>query len=99
MDLKNKPIMDQDLQIGLNKLTSKIGDVDIKVSGVLSLLKGNELDKDDRGLLGEVSEIKKEMENLKDFKKKVIYVALGASLPASLGLLEFIRQVMQKIAN
>ena len=86
--------MVQELQVSLKKIENEMSVVGIKVSGVLSLLKGNELDKGDNGMLGELADMRVRLDKLEKFNTKVIYVALGMSLPASYGVLQIIQNII-----
>jgi hypothetical protein len=48
-----------------------------KMDKVIQLLVGNDLDDDDKGLIGEFREVKTDVEELKEFRKKLLNRAVG----------------------
>lgn len=68
----------------------KIGDIDRKLDSVLLLLRGNELDKQDSGLVGTVNDIDERVIRLEKWKDRLIAIAIGMSVPAGIGLKEII---------
>lgn len=66
------------------------------VRDILYVLKGNELDKNDNGLLGDFQELKKEVKELREFKNKALWVIYGATFTAGYGVFELISKVFAK---
>jgi hypothetical protein len=62
------------------------------------LFVGNPLDEDDKGLLGDIREMRKEIDTLKDFKKKVINWSLGVVFAGGI-FFGIIQLIVNYIAN
>lgn len=69
------------------------------VSSILQLLKGNDLDKDDKGFVGEVNKLRQEVDSLKKFKERVIYIGIGMALPATYGVFGVASAIIKAIAK
>jgi len=66
----------------LTELESKIDNIDSKLNQVVDALIGNPLMGKGAGLISKISHLEKEIEDLRDFKKRIIYtvsaiVAIG----------------------
>lgn len=68
----------------LTELESKIDNIDSKLNQVVDALIGNPLMGKGAGLISKISHLEKEIEELRDFKKKIIYTV---SAIVSLGLI------------
>ena len=68
----------------LTELESKIDSIDSKLNQVVEALVGNPLMGKGAGLVSKISHLEKEIEDLRDFKKKIIYTV---SAIVSLGLI------------
>lgn len=87
--------MDKDFQLELQKmderltdLESKIDTIDGKLNQVVEALVGNPLMGSGNGLAAKIDKLEKEIEELREFKKKIIYTV---STIVSIGLvLQFI---------
>lgn len=67
----------------LDELEVKIDSIDSKLSRVMDALVGNPILKND-GIVGRIEKQEAEMQDLKDFKKKILY---GVTAIVGLGLL------------
>ncbi|MCO5238881.1 MAG: hypothetical protein M9904_02390 [Chitinophagaceae bacterium] len=70
------------------ELDEKVEDVSRKLDNVLQLLRGNDLDKQDTGLVGVVNDIDARVIRLEKWKDRLIAGIIGMSVPASIGLKE-----------
>ena len=66
----------------------KIEAIDRKLDSVLVLLRGNELDKQDTGLVGTMNDIDDRVKRLERWKDRIIVIAISLSVPAGLGIKE-----------
>lgn len=66
----------------------RVEDIGKKVDNILQLLRGNDLDKHDSGMVGVVNEIDQRVERLEKWKDRLIAGIIGMSIPASIGLKE-----------
>jgi hypothetical protein len=83
--------MDKDFQLELEKmdnrlteLESKIDSIDAKLNQVVEALVGNPLMGKDAGLVSKIEGLEREIDDLRDFKKKIIYTV---SAIVSLGII------------
>lgn len=97
MELEQIERQVSDVDKKVNNVDTQMKDVDKKVSSILQLLKGNELDRNDNGFVGEVNDLRTRVEKLEDLKKKVIYIGIGVSFPTSYGLASLIAQFIKSL--
>lgn len=88
------------------KMEQKVDEIGEKVTSILTLLRGNVLDKNDQGIIGTVDDIDKRLKSLEDWKKGAIRylkgIAIGMAIPSSIGivkLLEFVMDVINKLSK
>lgn len=79
-----------------NELEKKIVGIEKSLSKVLSLLGGNDLDKDDNGIVGTVSEHDKRIENLEKWKDRFVWTVIGLGLPSGIGVYEILKKIILK---
>lgn len=80
----------------LNELESKIDSIDSKLNQVVEALVGNPL-VGNNGLAAKIEKMERELEDVKDFKKKIIY---AVSAIVSLGLvLQFFIKIYFSASN
>ena len=65
-----------------------------KLDEVLSLLRGNILDKNDQGFIGSVNDLERRMSNLEKWKDRIVWMFIGMSIPASIGIVEILRKLI-----
>lgn len=63
-------------------LKSEITKLNQKVDKIIDILSGNEYDKNDSGLVGDVRQLKIRVAKLERWKDRVIYILIGASFVA-----------------
>jgi hypothetical protein len=74
---------------GIDQLKEDIQEVGGKITKILSLLQGNDLDKDDKGLVGTVNDIDKRVKTLEKWKDRIVWLLIGLSIPAGVGFSQF----------
>lgn len=67
----------------LNDRENTMMEVEEDVKLILMILKGNELDKSDGGIIGGYREMKARIDKLEKFRDKIVYVIAGVSATAS----------------
>lgn len=81
----------------------KVDEIGEKVTSILSLLRGNSLDKNDLGIIGTVDDIDKRLKSLEDWKKGSIRyvkgIAIGIAIPSSIGIVKLLEIIMDLIKN
>lgn len=80
----------------MEHLEQQLGKVDDKVSAILFLLKGNELDKDDKGMIGTQKDHSKRIANIEKLKERVIWFLFGLSIFAGWGLIDILQKILIK---
>jgi hypothetical protein len=67
-----------------------------KLDEVLSLLRGNNLDKNDQGFIGTVDDLQKRVTGLEKWKDRIVWMFLGMGIPASVGVVEILKKIFIK---
>jgi hypothetical protein len=67
-----------------------------KLDEVLSLLRGNTLDKNDQGFIGSVKDLVKRVAVLEKWKDRIVWMFIGMGLPASVGVIEILKKIFLK---
>lgn len=80
----------------IKHLESQVSQVDNKVSSILFLLKGNEMDKEDRGMIGEQKDHERRITALEKMRDRLIWFLVGLSIPAGWGIIDIIQSVLLK---
>ena len=87
----------------MDDLQKQVRTIDDKVSSILALLKGNDLDKTDQGIIGTVDDIDKRLKSLEDWKKGSIRyikgIAIGIAIPSSIGIVKLLEIIMDVIKS
>lgn len=65
-----------------------------KLDEVLSLLRGNILDKNDQGFIGSVNDLERRVSGLEKWKDRIVWMFIGMSIPASIGIVEILRKLI-----
>lgn len=85
------------------QLKEKVDEIGEKVTSILTLLRGNVLDKNDQGIIGTVDDIDKRLKSLEDWKKGSIRylkgIAIGIAIPSSIGIVKLLEIIMDIIKN
>lgn len=80
----------------MDQLTDKVDDIDEKVTSILTLLRGNALDKSDNGIIGAVDSLERRLAILEKWKDRIVWMVLGMGLPASVGIMEILKKIFLK---
>jgi hypothetical protein len=96
MSQSNQQAMDQEMKQDLTLIEKLVRAIDVKVTGVIAFLRGNELDKDDKGLVGQVNDIEKRVHRLEKWFDRLMWLVAGMSLPAGVGTWELIKSFIVK---
>lgn len=71
-------------------------EVNAKVSGVMAFLRGNDLDREDKGLVGKVNDHATRIKKLEKQRDTILYILIGGSIPTGVGVWELIKNVLLK---
>jgi len=80
----------------VTEIDKQIVQVDRKVSNIIYLLQGHELDKADSGLVGELNDHAKRLTKLEKLKDKGFWFFIGISIPAGWGIIDILRNLVIK---
>jgi hypothetical protein len=78
------------------QLKDKVDEIGEKVTSILTLLRGNILDKNDQGVIGIVDDLVKRVTNLEKWKDRMVWMVIGMGLPASVGIMEILKKIFLK---
>lgn len=73
-----------EIELELEKLSTKIDTVSQKVDKMYQLMIGHELD-EDSGYVSKIKALEHQVQDLVEFKKKIIWIGVGVSAPTALG--------------
>jgi hypothetical protein len=73
---------------------TEIEELKKKLDEVLSLLRGNTLDKNDQGFIGVVNDLEKRVTTLEKWKDRIVWMFIGMGIPASVGIMEILRKLL-----
>lgn len=77
------------MTIGMNE----VDELKKKLDEVLSLLRGNILDKSDNGFIGSVNDLEKRVSTLEKWKDRIVWMMVGMGIPASVGVIEILKKI------
>lgn len=80
----------------IQHLEEQVEQVDKKVSSILQLLKGNELDKDDEGMIGVQNNHEQRIRRIEKISDRLFYFLIGLSAFAGWGLIDIIQKLILK---
>jgi hypothetical protein len=75
---------------------TEIDELKKKLDEVLSLLRGNTLDKNDQGFIGSVNDLEKRVSALEKWRDRIIWTLVGMGIPASIGFIEILKKIFLK---
>ena len=75
------------------QLKDKVDEIGEKVTSILTLIRGNVLDKNDQGVIGTVDDLIKRVTTLEKWKDRMVWMVIGMGLPASVGIMEILKKI------
>ncbi len=78
------------------QLKDKVDEIGEKVTSILTLIRGNVLDKNDQGVIGTVDDLIKRVTTLEKWKDRMVWMVIGMGLPASVGIMEILKKIFLK---
>lgn len=76
-----------------------LGQVNKNVNLMVILLRGNEFDSNDRGMIGKQSEQDRRIDRLEKFKDKMIWVMVGAGMIGGVNLFQLVGAIVKALAK
>lgn len=83
----------------IDGVENKIENIDKNVNLMVILLRGNQFDSNDKGMIGKQSDQDKRIERLEKFKDKAIWFLVGAGVIGGLNLVQIIDAVRKAFAH
>lgn len=77
----------------MNIAMNEVDELKKKLDEVLSLLRGNILDKSDNGFIGSVNDLEKRVSTLEKWKDRIVWMIVGMGIPASIGVVEILKKI------
>lgn len=78
------------------QVKEKVDEIGEKVTSILTLLRGNVLDKNDQGVIGTVDDLVKRVTALEKWKDRIVWMFIGMGIPASVGIVEILKKIFLK---
>lgn len=82
-----------DIQLEIEKLSNKFDAMSQKVDKMYQLMIGHELD-EDSGYVTKIKTLEKQVNELVEFKKRIIWIGLGMSIPSGVGVWQIIQYLI-----
>lgn len=79
-----------EIQLELDKLSNKFDVMSQKVDKMYQLMIGHELD-EDSGYVSKIKHLEKIVDELVEFKKRIIWIGIGMSIPSGVGVWQIIQ--------
>jgi hypothetical protein len=80
----------------IQKLEGQVGAVDVKVTSVLNILRGNEINRADTGMIGIQDDHERRLTKVERFIDRAKWFLIGLSLPAGWGMIDIIQKLITK---
>lgn len=80
----------------MDQPNKELHEISKNVSDILSLLRGNHLDKNDKGLTGMVDDHDDRLTKLEKFKDRATWMIIGMAAPASWGIIQMLLAIFVK---
>jgi hypothetical protein len=77
-------------------LEKQVKGIDSKVTSILILLRGHDMDKDDKGMIGIQNDHEQRIAKLEKMKDRLVYFLFGLSAFAGWGILDIIGKIVFK---
>jgi hypothetical protein len=81
------------MRIKMTLAMNEVDELKMKLDEVLSLLRGNKLDANDKGYIGSVNDLEKRVSTLEKWKDRIVWLFIGMGLPASVGVIEILKKI------
>ena len=69
---------------------NELHDINKKLNKMLMLLQGNDLDRKDTGIVGQLDDQGERLARLEKFKDRAVYIFIGMAAPASWGIIQML---------
>lgn len=83
-------------QTEILKVQAEVSKLNGKVDKIINILSGNEYDKNDTGIVGDVRQLKARVYKLERWKDRVVYFLIGASFAAGWTISDLITRFFTK---
>lgn len=80
----------------MQHIEKQVGEVNTKVTSILVLLKGHDLDKDDKGMIGVQNDHEDRIQKLEKTIDRMKWFLFGLSIPAGWGVIDIIQKIILK---
>lgn len=87
----------KDVEEKIETINDTVEDMNQNVNLVVMLLRGNEFDKNDNGMIGELNDYKKRLERLEKFKDRMFWILITAAGVTGLNLFQLIDLVVKAL--
>lgn len=84
----------EEVQQDLRQLESTVAGIATNVNSILQIVKGNELDKADQGMVGDIHQLKQRVSVLEKWKDRIVWMFIGMGIPAGIGVMEILRTII-----
>ena len=96
MDQKNYQSMDHQMKQELDRIQDSVDSIDQKLMRIEAFLSGNELDREDKGLIGRVNDLEKRVLLLEKWKDRIFWTLIGMGIPAGIGIYNILEKIFIK---
>lgn len=83
----------------MGEMNLKVNDMDDKVSDMLTVLSGNDLDPTDNGFVGKVHSLTARVTKLEKLKDRMFYIIIGVSIPGGYGIANIAVNIAKAISG
>lgn len=80
----------------MEHIEKQVADVDKKVTNILTILRGHEYDKDDKGLIGVQTDHERRIIRLEKKIDRFFWTLIGMAIPTGYGIAEIISKIIDK---
>lgn len=77
----------------IHQMKNEMSQLNKKVDKIIDILSGNEYDKNDNGVVGDVRQLKIRVAKLERWKDRVIYILIGASFVAGWTIPDILQKI------
>ena len=81
------------IEVEIEKLSTKIDTVSQKVDKMYQLMIGHELD-EDSGYVSKIKTLEHQVCELIEFKKRIIWIVIGMSIPSGVGIWQIFQYII-----